>query len=502
MSAPGSVSVNLVQLSAGKFDTENGTNAASMTKTLSDIAAAKPKSLALHFHGGLVSRQSGMASAARLAPLYKTEGDAESFFVIWETSAGEIIGQNVKRIVNEPIFQSLLVRTTEFVKGKLEKTSVPGGRGIAGLPRTFASDIQDELDKGVLGGAMFGDLQTEGLTPAGTPEQALSAQEQEYIEEEVNRDPDLKRHVRNIVASAAEAGAKGVGVTTAESTLMDADVIAEISPPAEDEDARSILGTIMLGKRVITVVGAVIWRYANGRDHGLYLTIVEELMRAFYIRAAGRFLWTQMKEAVGSAFTKGPDYGGTALVEQLSALWKDAKPCVTLVGHSAGAIFVARLLKELDAAMDPAFRANVVLIAPACTFDYLADSLASAGKRVASLRIFGMSDAVERQDHLVQGVYPASLLYFVSGVLEDDRDEPLVGMERYYSPRYDPARFKTIADVKQFPCLQKDHAYAWSQTAGFDGANCDMTTHGGWVDAAATRESVLYLLRGGCAHDA
>jgi hypothetical protein len=28
-------------------------------------------------------------------------------------------------------------------------------------------------------------------------------------------------------------------------------------------------------------------------------------------------------------------------------------------------------------------------------------------------------------------LFPSSLLYFVSGVLEDHRDEPLVGMERY-----------------------------------------------------------------------
>jgi pimeloyl-ACP methyl ester carboxylesterase len=250
----------------------------------------------------------------------------------------------------------------------------------------------------------------------------------------------------------------------------------------------------MLGKRVVTVVGAVIWRYANKRDHGVYLTIVEEIMRAFYVRAAGRFLWTEMKDAVGRAFTQDSDHGGTALIEQMRQLWKVGKPRITLVGHSAGSIYVARLLKELHTAMEADFKANVVLIAPACTFDYLADSLESAGDRVASLRIFGMSDLVERNDHLVPGIYPASLLYFVSGVLEDVRDEPLVGMQRYYSDLYDGSKFKTIAGVKTFRHLLEEHAYAWAQTGGFKGANCDMVRHGGWADAPETLASVLYLI--------
>jgi len=392
------------------------------------------------------------------------------------------------------------------VKGKLDKAVGPeGGRGGAGLPQTFASEIQDELDKGKRGEAMFDDLDMQGLSPgqAPTPDLALTPDEQQYIEDRVNSDEDLGREVQAIVASKTAAGSRSVTGVTAQSTLMDPDVVAEIAPgdsAAEDEKSRSILGTIMLGKRVVTVVGAVIWRYANGRDHGLYLTIVEEIMRAFYVRAAGRFLWTQMKDAVGSAFTKQPDYGGTAFVGQLGRFWKDCKPCITLVGHSAGAIYVGRLLQELNAAMDSDFRVKVVLIAPACTFDFLAESLRTADKRVASLRIFGMSDAVERNDHLVPGIYPASLLYFVSGVLEDERDEPLAGMQRYYTDRYAGARFNSVAEVKEFGCLKKDHAYAWANTEGFNGANCDMVTHGGWARAPATLASVLYLIQEGCSN--
>src|SRR6266849_9044986 len=132
------MSLNYVQLSAGKFDTNNGSDAAGLAKALSDIAARQPRSLVIHFHGGLVSRESGLASADKLSPEYKNAG-AESVFVIWETSATEVVGQNIQRIFEEPIFQSILGRATEFVKGKLDKAlSSAGGRGVSELPRTLA----------------------------------------------------------------------------------------------------------------------------------------------------------------------------------------------------------------------------------------------------------------------------------------------------------------------------------------------------------------------------
>ena len=497
------VPIHFVQLSAGNFDTKSGSDAVGLAKTFSEIAAEQPRSFVIHFHGGLVSRESGLASANMLSPEYKKAG-AESLFVVWETSATEVVGQEIQRIFDEPIFQSILVRTTEFVKGKLEKTLGPaGGRGISELPRTLASEVQDRLDKGKRGEAMFADIEITdpSSTAALVSKQALTEQEATYIKTEINEDDDIKRHVRSVVSVQAEQGGRDIGTTRRETTLMDPEVLAEDLPTVQtpaDEKARSILGVIALGKRVVTVVGAVIWRYANGRDHGPYLTIMEEIMRAFYVRAAGRFLWTEMKDAVGRAFEPDPNRGGTALVEQMRRLWQGGvHPCVTLVGHSAGAIYVGRMLKQFEKSMPADFRVNVVLIAPACTFDYLEDSLRQAGTRVANLRIFGMSDAVELQDHLVPLVYPASLLYFVSGVLEDDRDQPLAGMQRYYSQQYDGANFQTIAAVKAFNCLVRPHAYAWAQTGGFDGANCDMVTHGGWAGSPSTLMSVLSLIRKG-----
>jgi len=474
----------------------------------SDLAA-KSNRLVIHFHGGLVSREAGVAAATQLGPEYRKAG-AEPLFIVWETGIADIISQNVQAIFDEEVFQTILRRVTQFVKGKLDKImGPPGARAVAGgLSLPYESEAQAEIDEGRAGKPMFVDTPVENVPEqaAPTPEQALTDHEKAQIEAEIDSDGDLKNRVRAIAASRypeGDAGAKSVASVAPVESLMDDAVVKGIAgqgaAEVDEERSRSILGAIALGKHIVAVVGSVIWRFAQHRDHGPYLTIVEEVMREFYVRAAGRFLWQEMKGAIDSAFGFEPECGGAALVKTIHDAWKaNVKPCLTIVGHSAGAIYAARLLRELHSRMDADFRVNVVFIAPACTFKYLAESLKAAEGRLANLRIFGMSDAVERRDEMVPLIFPASLLYFVSGVLEDDSDEPLAGMQRYYSGPYAGSSFGEIAYVKGFDRLQGAHSYAWAQVSGFEGANCDMVTHGGWANAPQTLASVQYLIQRGC----
>jgi hypothetical protein len=126
-----------------------------------------------------------------------------------------------------------------------------------------------------------------------------------------------------------------------------------------------------------------------------------------------------------------------------------------------------------------------------------AASNAQAGARIGNLRIFGMGDTIERKDAIASVIYPASLLYFVSGVLEDNRDEPLAGMQRYYSAPYIGGGFEDVAFVKGQTTLSRPNAYAWSEVSGHDGANCDMTSHGGWAKAPTTLASIKFLIQKG-----
>jgi hypothetical protein len=493
---------NYIFLRAGEFDRENGTDVDNLNKIFADLAARHPERLVIHFHGGLVPSEHARLSAERLTREYREAG-AESLFVIWETGVPEIISQKLPAIFRENIFGTIHRRVSQFVKGKLDKILDPRSTKSIGLGLPFQDEIQAEIDKGL---GMFSDIPTENIPV----DAALSADEKAQIEKEIDTDFGLRQELAEIAAARVPAGpvrSRGAGSGVAKTSLIDAEILAEIAPvelSAPDEgQAKSALGAglglIGLGKHIVVVVGSIIWRFANKRDHGPYLTIVEEIMREFYVRAIGRGLWMEMKEAVDKAFAFEPDCGGNALVDRLHQLWRSGvKPSVTLIGHSAGAIYVSRLLSELHVKMDPDFRTNVVLIAPACTFDTLAKSLSQADGRVANLRIFGMSDVTERQDRLLPLIYPASLLYFVSGVLEDSRDEPLAGMERYYSSPYDGQGFGAITWLKTFKSLARQHPFAWAHVSGFEGANCDMTTHGGWADAQTTLASVKYLIQKGC----
>jgi len=73
-------------------------------------------------------------------------------------------------------------------------------------------------------------------------------------------------------------------------------------------------------------------------------------------------------------------------------------------------------------------------------------------------------------------------------------------MERYYAAPYTGTGFGTIAFVKSHAALSRTHAFVWSHVSGGDGANCDMRSHGGWADAAATLGSVEFLIRNGFDH--
>src|SRR5262245_49000944 len=70
--------------------------------------AAAPHSV-IHFHGGLVKKQSAMDMAERLAPYYSVHGLMPLFFV-WESGLVETIRNNASEIFDEKIFQVLLKR--------------------------------------------------------------------------------------------------------------------------------------------------------------------------------------------------------------------------------------------------------------------------------------------------------------------------------------------------------------------------------------------------------
>ncbi|WP_081159364.1 C1 family peptidase [Ensifer aridi] len=159
----------------------------------------------------------------------------------------------------------------------------------------------------------------------------------------------------------------------------------------------------------------------------------------------GKALWDEMKEnAEGASSEKN---GSANLVaEHLIDLHKlGGIDEVHMVGHSAGSIFLAPIIKRLAAAKIPV--ASVSLWAPACTmvvFNKVYKPAIESGA-ISKFDLYTLDDPTERDDDCA-GIYHKSLLYLVSNAFErfahipgvPSRDgEPLLGLARNVAPQLD-----------------------------------------------------------------
>ena len=115
-----------------------------------------------------------------------------------------------------------------------------------------------------------------------------------------------------------------------------------------------------------------------------------------------------------------------------------------------------------------------------------------------SIRMFTMADKFETENRLVPGVYTRSLLYFISGVLEDGADVPILGMERYMSGA-EPYGTEPLLAVRSF--FDSDIRLVLSDTLVLNptapvGIRSRSITHGGFDNDGDTRASLTAFLSG------
>jgi pimeloyl-ACP methyl ester carboxylesterase len=209
-----------------------------------------------------------------------------------------------------------------------------------------------------------------------------------------------------------------------------------------------------------------------------------------------------MKQDTADAFKNDAAiYGGTAFLAALrDRIDPAAPPRITLVGHSTGAVFISEFITHAAATLPSEVQFGVVFEAPASTCAKTAETLAQHRARIANFRMFTMSEAYELDDKLVPVIYPHSLLYFVSGVVEFEADAPLVGMARFYEANhFPPGGFPDVATVRDFVAESTGHA-VWSVTE--DTAPAGQRSHAeGHTefddDDEETLESVKHILREG-----
>lgn len=462
------------------------------------FTSGRNNGIVLHFHGGLVSQGAGMDTARRLANRY-CGADSYPIFSVWESGLIESIGNNLKDILQDSVFRELLKKTSEWVLREGGSSIATRGAGQA----VNAQQLRSDFDRYLCGQTSEPPIQPQSpiqgqVTKGSEPDEDDLALK---IEAEIESDADFEQTMAGLFVAAGRVPAattKGANIQPrAVDVLVDDRALDEMFPKQVNV-TRGGIPWFTVAKFVAKVVIAVIRRFATQRDHGAYTTTVEEVLRAAYLAKVGEVIWRQMKQDTADAFGK-PDRAGEVVLQTWAGLLQSGlqPPRITLIGHSTGAVYINHWIKR-SAELLPGLQYDVILLAPACRCEDFADIIQLHGASIANLRLFAMQDALEQQDRLVPIIYPRSLLYFVSGVVEGDADIPLLGMQRYLGNQ-------ELFDAQQFPEVQAVRVYldhdqqrcVWSIASAGPGCSSASTSHGDFDNDSQTLDSLAWILTKG-----
>lgn len=484
---------HVVDLVNGCFSPRR-TTAADLANIFQNLGRASDKQhLVVHFHGGLVSRRSALDAAQKLFGTYRSAGAYPLFFV-WNSDPVSTLFGNLNEIAKEPVFRRMMSLMARFLAGKLlEAKGERGEHLLLPSPKQMPQDLS----------GLKTYLDTEEAKRSFL-DPMLRRGQLKQLEREMRRDSVLRNEAEAIaqamlppelVGEAARAHRTSRGrkpIQASSKSLMSRSVINQIARQAPRPGERGVAAFSTLIGYAVQITRAVLKRYRKGRDHGLYTTIIEEILRSLYLDNVGQLCWELIKGDTRDAFGGDPEkHGGTAFIQQLKTASSRLRR-VSLLGHSTGAIYIANLLEHADSVLPRSNSFDVAFFAPACSFALLHERLGIFKKRVDNVRSFGLSDVLEHGYWEIPGLYDASLLYLVSGVLEKDgADTPLVGMERFFDPSRYPE--KKVRDVVAY----FNGESLWSVVDRGDGRRSAAKRHAGFEREQMTMSSQGYFLAHG-----
>ncbi|MDA8433573.1 MAG: C1 family peptidase [Nitrospiraceae bacterium] len=181
---------------------------------------------------------------------------------------------------------------------------------------------------------------------------------------------------------------------------------------------------------------------------------LDDLLEPVARALTGKAEWTEMKENALAA-TTGEDGGARYAADRLAGfLVKNPAAEVHIVGHSAGSIFHAPLIRHL-AEKNVAVR-SCTLWAPACTVALFRETYLPAirDNRIRQFALYTLTDKVEQDDNC-GGIYHKSLLYLVSNAFEKKAHiplfsdgEPILGMEKFAKSEIEALEGQTKGSVE------------------------------------------------------
>ncbi len=413
------------------------------------VTKSRSHKVVLHFHGGLVPEEAAIQEHERLGRMYQQAGYLP-VFCVWRTGVLEILRGNYLKIASSVFFQTIFDWTMRCLIGF---SQVGKGFGQVATRIVLESGFEDACSQ----------FDTKG---------PLHINKTASIEQCSERELPRECSVIDLIKD--------------DKIWLTNDLQESLNP---DANKGKVIGGVIwsrLAKGIARICFAVWNRKKHNRDHGLHATLIEEIIREFSNERFRNAIWIGIKDkAQNMVSTTGTCH---FLVKKLV----EETEIVTLVGHSAGSIPICHLAKEFGPQID-----NIVLFAPACRSDLYLDAVSSNKNSLDRVRVFTMSDELEKADTMLKGlvlgdryIYPRSLLYFVSGVLESEADDRILGMERFMQ---DPP-FNEPQDHQVRNSLRGKVALSVSLDETKPGFRCNARSHTNFLDDPVTCESLINLL--------
>ncbi len=443
----------------------------------------------LHLHGGLSPPDyiTSNLGPQLLQHLFQPRwfADTHVCFVIYETSPFQEL--NLRRTFRNIVSDMLEGRLRAWLESRLGSTK----SAADDLATRASAELEAIAQRSRLGVGALKSLEDRVLTAA---DEAMLAETLH------DTDPLIAECDAELVANATRAGV-----------------------PVGDEKALQFNWKVEVARAAIRTLN----RFRRRLDHGP-TTIVEELMRSNLLLAAGldslaQGHWESVKQNARDCWAGGSD--GLALLkllaEEARSRGPDAPLSVSLMCHSAGSLAICEAVLALDRVRleYPTFRfEDLLFVAPAVQTKLFHDAIMTRRESgYESAWLYTLSDAAETDDNLLGGVYPRSLLYFVSGVAEKTGggDMMLLGLERHFEDGrrpYSDARFETenkamfgpLSAIREFIGDEKKLKLVISPTPRSEtrpGRCADATTHENSklaLESPVLAASLVHTLTAGC----
>jgi len=435
----------------------------------------------IYFHGGLVTETlaesaiSGMKSSFN----FPQPNGRHLIGVIWNTDVKSTIEDNLSSIFDKYFAKTVMRWVLRSVGRKLKTKNVLTKQ----LDFTF-EQVESEWES----------VRTSGTSPFYELEPFLQSAAETLTENDI---PEEDEELVNDIVKEMEKRYEQVDPVeewgVIDSNIMPNQELLDAFP-ITNEKGQLIFGWFRIARAIVKVAARTLYRYMKKNDHGLQQTLVEELCRTYYIGNLGQWAWKEMKIRAEKMWD-GPGKGGYELMERLNKDCPNIK--INIIGHSAGSICNLHLLNKYRE-MSWLFKIkNIAWLAPACKIELFKTALIDHTDSFDSFRTFTMTDKYELEDILLdydymRWIYPSSLLYFISGVLERRSDYPLAGMMRYYSGK-SPYRTKDILAAKAYMDNAGHIATSPSSSTASKGMQTHCFDHGYFDNELITLASVNFF---------